>query len=141
MWLNTGLVGLGLGLVSLFGEETVYRPTEAQGRKSGLVGQTMQLTGVNGYRSYTGGVESVVRDIAVMLTRPHFVGLCGMRHSLAALCLRPTHSLSLLHAHFHVVHRPQRNSHLVCGPSSTSWLWIQRPEGSSAVHFTNGTCL
>jgi hypothetical protein len=81
MWLSTGLVGIGLILVTLFGEETVYRrdlAVEERPRAADLAGRFQMLIGVAGFRAYRGGVRRVVSNMLVMISRPYFTGLCGM---------------------------------------------------------------
>jgi MFS family permease len=77
LWLNTGLIGLGLILVTLFGAETAHRKDPVVDRSTGIVGRVCELVGVSGYRSYHGGVKRVAHDMALLVTRPHFLCLLG----------------------------------------------------------------
>lgn len=76
MWFNAGLIGLGAVFVCLFGEETMYNPNWDY-KAEGLISRIQALTGITGYKMKNKGTGTVVRDMLIMTSRPHFFGLCG----------------------------------------------------------------
>lgn len=80
LWLNVGLIGLGLLLVVTLAEETLYQPhipEEKRPIKTGFIGRFNQLVGINGFKTYRGGVAKVVGDMLLITTRPQLLFLCG----------------------------------------------------------------
>jgi MFS family permease len=78
-WVNTAL------LVAVLGDETFYdHEKAAHGHDQTSTDDSKWLThfkklvGITGYKAHHHGVGRTVKDLGIMVSRPHFLALCSM---------------------------------------------------------------
>jgi MFS family permease len=83
-WVNAALLGFGLILVSLFGEETYWDPAKSDNHsanlspnESWLIVRLKSLTGFSRSRAQDGDVLQSIYGLGFLFCRPHWLALCG----------------------------------------------------------------
>lgn len=95
------MLGLGVLLVIVLGDETYYdsetakrQTAEVESGKNKSLIHFEKLVGITGYKAHYKGVGETVTALGVMVSRPHFLALCGMYITITSITTFSAHMIA-----------------------------------------------